>query len=60
MGLKRFVAVLMFVGFLVTPQPVALGWANGTGGCNSFGTHDWILKKAIKAAGSEASWVRTR
>jgi hypothetical protein len=30
------------------------------GGCNSFGTHDWILKKAIRAVGNMASWVRVR
>jgi hypothetical protein len=30
------------------------------GGCNSFGTHDWILKKAIRAVGNRASWVRVR
>jgi hypothetical protein len=35
-------------------------WSNGVEGPNSFGTHDWILKKAIKAAGKKASWVRLR
>jgi hypothetical protein len=38
----------------------AAGWANGTGGCNSFGTHDWVLDKAIKAVRDDASWVRVR
>ena len=23
------------------------GWSNGVNGCNAFGTHDWILKKAF-------------
>ena len=36
------------------------GLANGTGRCNSFGTHDWILDKAIEAAGRDASWVKDR
>lgn len=29
-------------------------------GPDSFDTHDWIVKKAIKAAGRDASWVRIR
>ncbi len=35
-------------------------WSNGTNCCNSFETHDWIAKKAIKAGGKKASWVRVR
>ena len=35
-------------------------WSNGADGPNSFGTHDWILKKAIKAAGKKAAWVKVR
>lgn len=38
-------------------SPVS-AWSNGVEGPDSFGTHDWILKKAIKAAGRDASWVR--
>jgi hypothetical protein len=53
------IAMLVVASF-VPAQPVAMGWANGTGGCNSFGTHDWILKKAIGAAEADANWVRTR
>lgn len=45
---------------MVAPAGPAFGWANGTNGCNSFGTHDWILKKAIRAAGKEASRIRVR
>ena len=46
-------------GLVATSSPVS-SWSNGTSGCNSFGTHDWILKKAIRAAGKKASWVRVR
>ena len=45
---------------LALSAPTASAWSNGRNGPNSFGTHDWILKKAIKAAGSEANWVRIR
>lgn len=46
---------------LVTALPgPALAWSNGRNGPNSFGTHDWILKKAIRATRADASWVRVR
>lgn len=48
-------AVLMAIGV-----SDAGAWSNGTNGCNSYGAHDWIAKKAIKAAGKKASWVRIR
>lgn len=51
---------LVVVGALLMPAPQAFAWANGTKGCNSFGAHDWILKKAIEAAGHRAEWVRVR
>ena len=56
--LARLVVLLVAMS-LVLPTP-AFGWSNGTGGCDSFGTHDWILKKAIAAAGRDGDWVRTR
>ena len=45
------------VAVILTPTP-ALAWANGTGGCNSFGAHDWVLRKALNVV--SASWVRSR
>ena len=42
---------------VVLPTP-ALGWANGTNGCNSFGAHDWVLRKALNVV--DASWIRPR
>lgn len=51
-------ALTAVVGVLhMTP---AGGWSNGVDGPNSFGTHDWILKKAIKTVGEDADWVRVR
>ena len=60
--LRRLVAVLVMgtVGWLAAPPPSAFSWANGTGGCNSYGGHDWVLDKAIDAAGKNASWVKRR
>ena len=43
---------------LSTPTP-AHAWSNGTEGCNSYGTHDWILDQALQAVGEQAEWVRT-
>ena len=38
----------------------ALAWSNGTEGCNSYGTHDWVLDQALQAIGEQADWVKTR
>jgi hypothetical protein len=53
------------VGALVVgamlPGHEAQGWANGRGGPNSYGTHDWILDKAIKKLkkrGESVDWVK--
>lgn len=40
--------------------PPVQAWSNGTGGCNSYGTHDWVLDRALQAVGEQAEWVRTR
>jgi hypothetical protein len=58
--MKRGVIGAVVVGLLVTGASPAGGWANGPEGCNSFGAHDWILKKVIRAAGKKANWVRVR
>ncbi len=62
MGTNRLwgVGLALVVAVSLVSEPVALGWSNGTRGCNSYGTHDWILKKAIKAAGRKASRARVR
>ena len=58
---KRWVVVVAgSILLLSVLQAPAFGWSNGTGGCNSFGTHDWILKKALNAAAKKTSWVRVR
>jgi hypothetical protein len=50
-----FVAICSLV-----PSQGALAWSNGANGPNTFGTHDWILREAIEAAGPEAEWVCRR
>ena len=40
------------------PSPHALAWSNGTDSCDSYGTHDWILDRALQAVREEADWVR--
>ena len=51
------VTATLLVTALATP---ALAWSNGPNGPNTYGTHDWILDKAIKAAGNKASWVKVK
>ena len=53
------VGALVLGGLL--PNHEARGWANGRGGPNSFGTHDWILQKPIKKLkkrGDTVDWVK--
>lgn len=38
--------VLMASALFLLQGPRALAWSNGPGGCNSFGTHDWILESS--------------
>jgi hypothetical protein len=58
---RRVTSGLMIAMLLVAASAApAVAWSNGVDGPNSFGTHDWILKKAIKAAGEGAGWVRVR
>ena len=51
--------VLAFVLVLSLQSPVS-GWSNGRAGPNSFGTHDWILERAVKAVTEEIPWLRLR
>ena len=47
-----------FASLFVFMAGPAHAWANGSEGCDSFGGHDWVLKKAIRA--TDPSWVRVR
>lgn len=42
------IVCVMAVGIISTPTG-AHAWSNGTEGCNSYGTHDWILDQALQA-----------
>ena len=53
--------VLILAGLLVVgAASPAFAWANGTGGPNSYGTHDWVLDQALQAVGEQAAWVNVR
>lgn len=55
----RTCSVLLAVALLLTAAPSPeLAWSNGVDGPDSYGTHDRILDKAIKAAGNKADWVK--
>ena len=54
----RRIACLVVLTFALTPgASVARAWSNGVDGYNSFGTHDWVLREAIRALGDDAAWV---
>jgi hypothetical protein len=35
----------------------ASAWGNGATGANGFGTHDWVLRQAVRAAGRSGDWI---
>jgi len=57
--LRRVVVVVAIATVSgVSTTPPALGWSNGSEGCNSFGTHDLVLDEALDMI--DADWVRRR
>ena len=59
---KRVItAIVAAVLALVALPAVAQAWSNGPNGPNGFGTHDWILKEAVRLAAKKgAGWVNLR
>ena len=56
----RAAALITTIVLAISAVPVPAGaWSNGTEGCDSYGTHDWILDQALQAVGEQADWVRT-
>ena len=54
-------ALALFLVLGVVPERQAVAWSNGRSGPNSYGTHDWVLHKAIKKLkrrGKSADWVK--
>jgi hypothetical protein len=51
------VVVAIGLSLSLLASPSAYAWSNGVDGYDSFGTHDWILREAIRALGDDASWV---
>ena len=58
--MRKLLIVLLSGGLLLTGAGPAFGWANGSDGPNSYGTHDWILDQALQAVGEGAEWVDVR
>lgn len=56
----RTLSAILCAAVVILGAAAARGWSNGVEGPNSYGTHDWILRKAISAAGDDAEWVRVR
>jgi len=51
---------LVLVAVLAAGTTPAHAWANGAFGANTYGTHDWVLRQAIRLAGARADWVCVR
>ena len=64
---RRWIVLTLAVCLLTLPagllnKPVEVrAWSNGQSGPNGYGTHDWILNKAIKTLkkrNNRADWVK--
>ena len=53
----RRVAAFAVALSLVMPATEALAWSNGVHGPNTFGTHDLILREALRISHARADWV---
>ncbi len=53
--MTRFLSAMTMLLLILHPTR-ALAWSNGTDGYNSYGTHDWILDKALDA--TDPDWVK--
>ncbi len=57
--MRRILAVVcLATTALVATATTAFAWGNGLPR-DTYGTHDWILERAIELAGEDASWVDT-
>lgn len=60
--MRRFALSLMLIAALVASMPgTASAWCNGPAkkghAGDGYGTHDWLLERAIKNAGPGGTWV---
>lgn len=54
---RTLLVVALVVVLSVGSVQSAFAWGNGGNERNGYGTHDWLLDKAIEAAGEKANWV---
>ena len=57
---RALMSMCLAVVMVVPSGSPVSAWSNGSGGCDSYGTHDWILDQALQSVGERATWVRTR
>lgn len=63
--MRRFALCLMLITALVCALPgSAAAWCNGPPvkghAGDGYGTHDWLLQRAIKNAGASGAWIVTK
>ena len=58
MARRTLVAAVLVL--LSLPSTEALAWSNGVHGPNTFGTHDLILREALRISHQRANWVCVR
>lgn len=60
---RNVFVLLAILATVVIPSAPALGWGNGGVGSgpdnerDGFGTHDWVVARAVQSAGSAGAWL---
>jgi len=57
LGVRLLLSFALSAGLVSIGASPAQAWANGVDGPDSYGTHDWVLDKALDALGAKADWV---
>lgn len=58
MKLRRLVLPLLLIAAMLLPATPAFAWSNGDNSGNGYGTHDWVLYEAVRAAYDRGyAWV---
>ena len=56
-GVRLLLTFALSASLVAHGASPALAWSNGVDGPDSYGTHDWVLDKALDALGAKADWV---
>jgi len=59
-SVPRNTLILAVLALVLLPSGDAWAWGNGEGGPNAFGTHDQILREAVRISHQSGDWICLR